>query len=78
MKLARLERRSPTLKRLRGIPRMSLKIIIGSRRRGVILVPSLGQLKRRLGRFLSILVQNGKANLTHWEKGKRKMTSPSL
>jgi len=58
---------------------MSLKIIIGSRRRGVIfLVPSLGQLKRRLGRFLSILVQNGKANLTHWEKGKRKMTSPSL
>jgi hypothetical protein len=78
MKLARLPRWSTTLRKLRGIPRMSLKITIGSLRRGVILVQSLGQLKRRLGRFLSILGQNGKANLIHLEKGKRKTTSPSL
>ena len=54
---------------------MRLKIIIGLRKRGVMLVPSLGQLKKRLGKFLSIQDQNGKASLTPWEKGKRKMTS---
>jgi len=74
MKLARVEK-STTIKKLRGILRMRLKIIIGLRKRGVMLVPSLGQLKKRLGKFLSIQVQNGKASLTPWEKGKRKMTS---
>jgi hypothetical protein len=72
MKLARLEK-SLTIKRKRGSPRMMSKKI-GLWKRGVILVRSRGQLKKRLGRSLSIRAQNGRANLIRWEKGKRKMT----